>query len=472
MVQQTVLDVLLEPNPWLDASSVAAVVVESLFRQQLSIPWKKPPIIDQGTAYDHEIRDEKTLDIFLSKFLVPVVNGALAHVSDVLKLKEVFYLAPGSWGLTNGPPDWGLVSRHRMSEDRYYNLLPGDTKLHAKWRPNMAQSANVKEHYQWTLPVSQVGTYAAESEVRYSFIISDGHFVALRYSTETSGQGTAAGRPRRDLFDPSHQRVASDGTDISSIMGAMSIDSFGAQSYSDNNAANWEFLPPEYAVASWRAKGRGNWTVKLALFCLCCLAAGDDVRIGRSYPPLDSWRQEGPRRFVHNTTGVEVKKLPKDANLVDEESLDQDQSAGGYASGAEEGGNDENEEMEHRQHQREHSEGLEGSLEGKGRDEEYLPEEQQLEHQLQFDTSQWSQPEIYRDELEERNEILQGGDSGVSPSTQKKRIYVNVVRKNHQYLFADRKGQQTSSEKSDWTRVLGGWEYQGKKHAYFTAKLP
>lgn len=165
----------------------------------------------------------------------------------------------------------------------------------------MRRFTNIQERYQWTLPISQVGTYAAESAVRYAFIISDGHFVAMRYSIEPVGQGAAAGRARRDLVAKVHQRVASDSTDISSIMGAMSIDSFGAQSYSDNNPTNWEFLPPEYAIVNWRAKGRGNWTIKLALYCLCCLAAGGDIHIGKGYPPLDSCRQEAPRLFVHNT---------------------------------------------------------------------------------------------------------------------------------------------------------------------------
>ncbi|KAJ9130688.1 hypothetical protein NKR23_g12085 [Pleurostoma richardsiae] len=281
-MERTVLDVLVEANPERDSRSVPRgnnsshrdwIPVSgsqpwtdfnyenlvSIFRKSLSATYRDPPVIDQGSVYDHDIRNEATLDHFLTRFVFPIINGALRRTSRVMEWSEVFYISPGSWCHGSGPPDWGLVSYSRMWESKFYNLLPGDTKLHAKWRPDMDGSEDLGVRRQWLLPVSQITTYAADAECRYGFIITDQRLVVFRFSVEAVGPSSVATRSQRLPLQPTHERVASGDTDISSAVEQMSLDSSGAQSYIDNNPANYEYLPPEYAVVHWSAsEGSGQ----------------------------------------------------------------------------------------------------------------------------------------------------------------------------------------------------------------------
>ncbi|KAB5566425.1 hypothetical protein GE09DRAFT_1106698 [Coniochaeta sp. 2T2.1] len=68
----------------------------SIYRKVLQASWSTAPSIDMVSDHDIEIRDEHTLDLFLARFMFPIVNRALARTSEILKLYEVFYLAPGS----------------------------------------------------------------------------------------------------------------------------------------------------------------------------------------------------------------------------------------------------------------------------------------------------------------------------------------------------------------------------------------
>ncbi|KAL7947033.1 hypothetical protein V8C42DRAFT_319478 [Trichoderma barbatum] len=81
--------------------------------------------------------------------------------------------------------------------DGYQNLLPGDTKLSVKWRPEMEESRDRYARHQWTLPMSQVNTYAVRSGCRYSFIITDLHLIVLRLAREPVAQGLASSRSPR-----------------------------------------------------------------------------------------------------------------------------------------------------------------------------------------------------------------------------------------------------------------------------------
>ncbi|KAM3448793.1 hypothetical protein MY3296_007479 [Beauveria thailandica] len=269
-----------------------------------------------------DIRDEQSMDYFLAKYVWPSVNGALVQATSILEWgQELLYLGPGSWCQGTGPPDWGLVSNLKStSEGKFWNLLPGDTKLSVKWYPAMSLSENQSERYQWTLPLSQVSTYAAQSECRYGFLITDQALVVLRFTKERIGQGLAATRPSRTVLPQTHQRIVSNETDVSSLMDAMSLGSFGAQSYDDHDitgAANVEFLPPEYAVIPMSARGKDTLTVKFSIFCLCLMAAGGCGNVDHGYPPLDSWRRVDRQGFIHNTSNLGAKMLPNDAVLYE-----------------------------------------------------------------------------------------------------------------------------------------------------------
>lgn len=116
---QTILDVLQMPNPWLNASAVIGgsnttsrdwIRVEtwrpwteftfdnlmSIFQRPLSEAWRNPPVINPGSNFDHDIRDELSLDYFLQKFMFPIVNQALDRAAAVRHTSDVFYVSPGS----------------------------------------------------------------------------------------------------------------------------------------------------------------------------------------------------------------------------------------------------------------------------------------------------------------------------------------------------------------------------------------
>ncbi|OIW30772.1 hypothetical protein CONLIGDRAFT_594702 [Coniochaeta ligniaria NRRL 30616] len=453
---RTILDVLVKPNPSLDSRYVTPgsntandkwIPVNnwriwrdftydnlmSIYRKVLQASWSTAPSIDEGSGHDIEIWDEHTLDFFLVRFMFPVVNGALARANEVLQLHEVFYLGPGSW---TGSMDWALVSRERVEGGRYYNLLPGDTKLSAKWHPKMGKSSNDGVRYQWSLPLSQATTYSVRSNCRYGFIITDKHLVLVRISSERDGGGLAIGRPPRQL---SHRRIISAETDISSGLDAMSLDSFGAQSYSDDNLLNKEFQPPEYVVVPWASHGAGQLTVKMALFCLCLMAGRGDTSVDTDYPAFDSWRKESRHLYRHNTSGLTEKRLPKGARLENPQvttSHYEDQSQEqGY--GDEEG-----------------QDALDGDEEGYGEGDAMLPE---------------ADEEIA---IGEQQQLIQSGTCSSSSKGKRVVFTVQLKVKDGNFYFRDFQENRIWTTRTDWTISESGWQYTDGSYIYFAERLP
>ncbi|KAK5987623.1 hypothetical protein PT974_11755 [Cladobotryum mycophilum] len=316
---QTIFDVLVEPNPELDSSFITGGSntfnhhwikvarwlpwkdftydnLTSIYQQLLSTPWENPPSIPTASKYDSEIRDEHSLDPFLARFLFPTINKAFEHVTKTLSLdNDVLYLGPGTW---TGQADWSVVSRQQMIDGRYICLLPGDTKLSEKWQSKMEKSRSKYDRRQWSLPVSQLNTYAAYSSCRYGFLITDQHLVVLRISKEPVDPGLALNRSPRPVAQTAHQSIAPDDIDLSFTMEDASPKSLGAQSFTDNNPVSTEYLPPEYAVVSWNAHGKGQLLVKLAIFCLSLLAARGIRILLRAIHPSTAGERKGHIPFV------------------------------------------------------------------------------------------------------------------------------------------------------------------------------
>ncbi|KAB5566426.1 hypothetical protein GE09DRAFT_1106699 [Coniochaeta sp. 2T2.1] len=237
----------------------------------------------------------------------------------------------------------------------------------------MEKSSDERVRYQWTLPLSKATTYSVQSECRYGFIITDKHHVLIRISLERESEGLATSRPHRQ--PPSHRRIASAETDISSRLDAMSLDSFGAYSYRDDNPMNTEYQPPEYVVIPWASHGAGRLTVKMALFCICLMAGRGDTGFDTDYPALDSWRQEARGLFRHNTSGLTAKRLPRGATLesprvttsLSYESHSQEQRYSNEGQDALEGDEEGNEEADDEDYE-------EGYEEGYGGGDAILPE--------------------------------------------------------------------------------------------------
>src|ERR1700744_5462712 len=83
---------------------------------------------------DLRINDEETLEDLLRRFVIPTVNHA-----PYSRTRPCGHFGRGRRCPSYGKPDWSVISPHRLDDDGMYrNLLPGDTKLDAKWWPMMA----------------------------------------------------------------------------------------------------------------------------------------------------------------------------------------------------------------------------------------------------------------------------------------------------------------------------------------------
>ncbi|KAG6064742.1 hypothetical protein E4U16_006050 [Claviceps sp. LM84 group G4] len=307
-------------RPWEDFTLEK---LTSMYSKVLDAPWTGAQPTDDVSAFDLVVRDELSLVLFLAKYVWPSVNFALEQATVILESdlgpKEL-YLAPGSW--CHGPklPDWSLISDLTgMPRAKFDNLLPGDAKLSAKWKPAMKLSPDYRVRNQWKLPVSQAATYAKQTRCRYGFLITDEVLVVLRFSKERIDEGLSTTRPTRTIQARSHQRVPSDETDQSSQPISRPNESFGAQSYDDNDSAaeaSIEMPPPEYAEIPMSACGKDALTVKFALFCLCLMASSGCGKIDCEYPPFDSWRKnQQDTGYINNTSNLRAESLPKNAIL-------------------------------------------------------------------------------------------------------------------------------------------------------------
>ncbi|KAG6166842.1 hypothetical protein E4U11_007787 [Claviceps purpurea] len=236
-----------EWTPWVDFTIQN---LTSTYAQVLNAHWSGGDPQSIGIS----VPDERSLNIFVGRYLWPFVNGALERAASIINLgQEPLGLGPGSFGQNIVSPDWGLFSVPTpASQEKLDILLPGLTKLSTKWYPEMRLSEHQSVRSEWALPLSQVSTCAALSDYRYGFLITDEALVVLRFTKKR-------------------------------------VDASGTQSGDDNDPAgvvNVELLPPEYAVIPMSASVKDNLTVKLAVFCLCLMASGGHDKLDYGDPPM------------------------------------------------------------------------------------------------------------------------------------------------------------------------------------------
>ncbi|KAG4274826.1 hypothetical protein FPRO04_14466 [Fusarium proliferatum] len=279
----------IQPDGWTQWRDFNYSTITHIFHAELQKPYrveKGPKPLEKELI----ISDERTLETLFLKFLSPTVNYALNDQAGQAFL--------GEGTRCSDDADWSTISDQWFDYHGYLNLLPGDTKLDAKWRPSML-SDNFNE---WQKVVSQVATYMARNCTRYGFILTDTKLVVLRLTRERIDAGMAMSRPQRTTATNFiHQRHSSD---IS-----MASTSISGSSYSDSNPENWAYRNPEYAVIDWNANG-ARLTVKLALWALARMATSGDRHLDYSYPDLDTWRW-ADGYYVHNSSGVIKTKLSK-----------------------------------------------------------------------------------------------------------------------------------------------------------------
>ncbi|KAM4059828.1 hypothetical protein HRG_002548 [Hirsutella rhossiliensis] len=286
----------VHPESWVPWADFNYATLTQVFHEELKSTYTgskdpKPLILDVT------VHNEETLDDYLRRFMIPTVNYALAGQAGQA------HFGRGSRCGGNYIPDWSVVSDKHLHEElgAYVNLLPGDTKLSAKWAPEML--SNDEYYDEWAKVVSQVLTYMDYYGVRYGFILTDTYLVPLRLTRRPIGTGISQGRPQRSLasYTAGHYRHSSDTSMTSGIAATNS-------SYLDDNATDWDYHDPEYALVPWQAHGE-RLTVKLALWFLAMMAERGDNYIDYSYPGLDTWRSRGPGGFIHNVSGRKKQTL-------------------------------------------------------------------------------------------------------------------------------------------------------------------
>ncbi|KAB5513037.1 hypothetical protein GE09DRAFT_1163670 [Coniochaeta sp. 2T2.1] len=381
-----------------------------------------------------------------------------------------------------------VVSNLRVDETGHYlNVLPGDTKIDAKWRPTMVDEP--ENYREWQNVMAQIVTYIALNHSRYGFIITDTVFVALRITRCEVGPGLAAGRPRRaTAATVSHQRQPSD----------ESMASAGS-SYLDDEPLEWEYHDPEYAMVPWDAHGRGRLTTKFALWCLAMMAANGDNYIDYWYPDLDSWRLAKEGYYVHNTTGAKKRRLDRGALLQnpspEKPVWDRAWGASQPLAAALEGeigdsslgyselpGPNTGQDVVYFSQAASLSPGWEGEA-GHEEDEEH--------YEYGQENAEEEDEEAQEDEDEHKGKgkqqaVAQGVPRGggaddsndddnrtvVGPVVQRIKVTIKKHRFSSKLTFVDAKGNERVTTREEWKRVSGGYQLVGRKNIYFTKHFP
>ncbi|KAK5998419.1 hypothetical protein PT974_00798 [Cladobotryum mycophilum] len=282
----------------------------NMYGNLLSLPWPDPPELNPIQPYDLEAVNEHTFEDILVKFIFPTINTALQVVGD--PESGTFHIGRGTRCQNDKlRPDWSLVSGARRNDQTtYINLLPGDSKVHCKWSPELKR----KNFNEWAKPVRQIATYMAWWSCRYGFIITEANLVLFRIARELVGGGLGSSRPRRHTSV--HYRMASADSDISMLTESLSL---GGMDFEDDDAATWEYLPPQYVAIPWTRHGNGQLTAQMALFYLSLMATGDRF-IASRYPALDSWARRD-NHYIHNTSGRRTSRLPQGAVVEEPEQI-------------------------------------------------------------------------------------------------------------------------------------------------------
>lgn len=456
-------------RPWIgfDYRTLSAIFTEEL-KKDYRFSAKPTPLVE-----DLRIFTEETLEDILRRFEAPLVNYCLfdqtgsPHFGRGSRCESVDY-----------KPDWSTVSHsHLQASKRFENLLPGDTKVSRKWRPEMKNEGGGAE---WRKVMTQIMTYMAYYRSRYGFIITDRCLVPLRITRKPSGPGIARTRtPRSTAVPVRYPNEPSTGKDD--------------PAYEDKHPLQWEYELPEYVVIPWSAKGPGQLTVKLALWFLGMMVTNGDRHIDYSYPDLNSWRFESGS-YIHNTSGVKKPKLS-----IGDKSEDRDPEKKARA---------ERQALDTQQQQQQQQQHPQLPLRQKAPDAQPTRETaggnggptggHDLRPRVRDAGSSASgqagrgggepvggkQPERRgpdpgasgRRAERGRADPVGGGGSGERPAgnSQKKVKSVKIEKHtlNSRRYFMDDKGEKVETAEKEWTRVEGGWKLEGKRCIYFTSKFP
>ena len=264
----------------------------------------------------------------LSIGVIPPINDALDATANLLSKQykanfPVWQLRRGGICLYESDPsvrpDWGLSSEDFFDQMGYfYNFMPGDSKISSKWSAGMVKrEANKDAEEHGAKPIQQVGAYCDKTRSRYGFLISDKELTVIELRRDPIGPGIAATATRSraaaaaaTAMAPTadHHRVTSIGS-VSTGIASLSLSTGGREvstpgsvrepsasisarvpsTSSYRNTDLGDAVHMRYKVISWDAKGEGQLTVRLALFCLSLLAGYGNGKIDEDFSDMDSW---------------------------------------------------------------------------------------------------------------------------------------------------------------------------------------
>lgn len=302
--RNTVIRTDIAPEVWYPWDEFNYDNITTIFREQLATQFngsREPRVLDKDTS----VHNEESVEDALRRYRIPTVNYAL----DGMPNAPHYARGTRCSGTGSGfKADWSCVSDAALDPDdgSYLNLVPGDTKISAKWSPDLRDAPN--GYNEWQNAVAQTVSYSAERNVRYGFIVTDTVLVVLRIAHQYTGEGLAADRSLRDNA-PSRSS-----SDTSMRSGDPSDPSqLSSQPYSDNNPLNWEFSV-RHKTVSWSAHGH-RLTPNLALWALAMMSLNGDNDIDYSYPEVNTWRttfDHEPRGIRHNTSGAIRPRATRD----------------------------------------------------------------------------------------------------------------------------------------------------------------
>lgn len=240
--------------------------------------------------------DENSFESLLIKWNQSVVSEALSETQRVLdQMHDPVYMVRGGQARSPYPkkrwkPDWGCVRLSQAKpQTKGKNLLPGDTKVSAKWSGKLIEAGEVeytKKTRNWMRPISQIYSYCVRNNTRYGYIITDAELVAVRIYLGQELNPQVSFNTERST--PESVRPLT------------------------NRARDEGFL--EYKVIPWadmRNEPRRNsksMTVNLALWWLHLIAAGEtDIR--DEYESLRSGPVEGTQNQMPDIESIALDQV-------------------------------------------------------------------------------------------------------------------------------------------------------------------